>query len=147
MKHLKEYEYIVTLKTLSETINKSLNRILPDKYTIRFYNNTSNIKDINIKKHNAGYIYSSVRPNFILNLCSHTLNGSDFNLVCEFIIYKIKSNNVIIDVKREINDTWNYNDNYTVLISIKYFKDIINIFNQLTSEDLEIFINSKKYNI
>jgi len=154
MKYIKTYETKVTQKSLTDTIYSFLLNALPDKFNAILYNATINIKDNSITKKNKarndGYYYTLKDKYgiFSIYLCSSTADGSDINLVSQFIIEKITSSNIplySIGTKEKLGAI--YDEETLIEFNIKYFEDVIEFFNQLSKEELEIFITSKKYNL
>lgn len=149
MKYIKTYEAKINQKTLLEALNTFLVNSLPDKFTVKLYNGTLNIKDINIKKNNVGFVYvqGSQKTEFKIHLSCRTIESSDFNVVAKYIIDKLKDYNIPILIDSEEHSDWLYNQKYLISFDTEYFENIINMLNDLPTEDLSILIGANKYNL
>lgn len=156
IKNFKIFEASVSKKNVIESINNFLVRALPDNFKIRHYQNTLNITDTNIKsKVLSGYYYVSkphhyesiTKEKLEINLCSRTLDGSNFNLVQAFIVDKMRYNNISIEVLHEEDNFAKYDVQDVIIFDVKYYDDVINFFNNVSTEEFEIFMNMLKYNL
>jgi len=163
MKYIKTYETKITQKALIETMTTFLKKALPDNFIVKLYQGTINIKDVSLgkscddklldkRRRNVGYFYvtGDTRSGFEMHLSCRTLEGSNINIAVKYIIGNLKDNmsvGKLFKFRYQEDFGWMYDQQYIVNFDSDYFKDVINMFNNLPPEDLNIFMIANKYNL
>jgi hypothetical protein len=148
MKYIKTYEAAISNKSVINAIANFLQRALPDNFKLKVYRGTINIDDKNIKNkiHNMGlfYILENVVSNLELHLCYRTKEGSNIDIAVKYIVDQLQNISLI---KYEEHNQWSFNKSYIATFDSNDLEDIINLFNNLPSEDLNIFMTANKFNL
>jgi hypothetical protein len=147
MRYIKTFESRLTQKAIIESIKLFLDRALPTNFRTKFNNSTLDIKQTGQKK-SPCFIYVSLREEvFTINIPCYTLKGSNINILPKYIENKMEQSKIPVSVEYYRDDTSNYNEHGIVEININYYDEVINFFNQLPSDELEVVMNAHKYNL
>lgn len=149
MKYIKTFEAKATQKALVEAMINFLTNALPDRFVVKLYSGTINIKDRNIRNRNVGYIYvlGNNRTKFEIALNCRTIEGSDINIAAKYIISKLNDYHIPVEVNYKESYDALYNEQNDIIFDPDYFDDIIKMFEELPTDDLSILMGANKYNL
>lgn len=146
MKYIKTFEAKLTKKPIIESIKSFLDKALPNNFTTKLNGATLDIKEIGQKRAPC-FIYVSLDEEISINIPCYTLKGSNIIAMANYIKDKMKQSRIPVAVEHNRDDTNNYNENVTLEININYYDEVIDFFNKLPTNELEIVMVAHKYNL
>ncbi len=147
MKYIKTFEAKLTQKALIESIKSFLDKALPNNFTSKLNGSTLDIKETGQRKAPC-YIYIELSNKLIsINISCYTLKGSNINVMANYIKDKMKQSRIPVEVIYNRDDTNNYNEHNNLKIDINYYDEVIEFFNNLPTDELEIAMMAHKFNL
>jgi hypothetical protein len=156
MKYIKSFDQkiIKTGKPILIALQTFFNESLPNNFYIKKTSDEYlNFKDTNINTNrNVCQIYvQTLNDNAKIHIAHFKIYPNNFNIAIEYLIDIFNNSNIPINIEyntvadiKMIPKDRNY---YTIKFNKKYYMDILNLINNIPTDEMSIRFNANKYNI